>query len=248
MDAATTNKVLKNLNPGKVLSKMRKMRRKRKDIASSESTSSSMRKVHFNCDITMIAQAVHCIDRTDPHCMTPEEQQQERYYNKKELNAMFLKDLEEHLRDQVATGTNKTDGRGLEMHFAHNQRRKDQAERCFKAVVDKSHAIRTATSSSYSPMMKARRKAYADVWAEDLAEYVHGTEYTVMSRDWALAQAAIDEAEAKAICKESIAPASLPLLSKPRSTSCISTTRQGPIPQCQESCETTHKSLTAKSA
>jgi hypothetical protein len=199
-----------------------------------------------------MAHAIHYFDPTDRLCTTPEEEKQRRWYSKEELNAMFLKDLEEHLRDQVATGSNKTDGRGLEVHFAHNQRRKDQAERWFKDIVEQSYAIRKA-ASSYSPM-KARRQTNADVWAEDLAAYLNATQYTIMSRDWALAQAAQDEAEAKSIYQDSIAPASVlvPVLNKRGLTSTQFSssriTNQGPLPQCQEGYETTFKSLTAKSA
>jgi hypothetical protein len=251
MDAATTNKVLKSLNPAKVLSKMRTSRRKRRVAAVSASSSITVkRKVQFGCETTMMVHAVHYFDPTDPHCMTAEEEQQIRWYSKKELHAMFLKDLEEHLRDQVAPGTNKTDGRGLEIHFADHQRRKDQAERWFKAIVEQSYAIRKA-ASSYSPM-KAQRQAYADVWAEDLAEYLNDTQYTTMSRDWALAQAAQDEAEARAIHEESNAPTSVPVSNsnKQEYTSTrfrgSSITCQGSPPQCQE--EATFKILTAKSA
>jgi hypothetical protein len=263
MDAATTNKVLKNMNPSKVLSNMRKMRRKRLVASSNARSATTSRKVQFDdCETTMTAQAVHYYDRTDPHCMTAEEQQQERWYSQKELHAIFLKDLEEHLRDQVAsTGTSsKTDGRGLEEYLAHNNhqpKRQDQVKRCVKAIVDKSHAIRKQATSSYShPIMKAvRRKSYADIWAEDLSEYITAAPYTIMSRDWALEQAALDEAQAKAVyCDESIITrASLRMSNKQGSTSSmagssISITHQGPVPQLQEGCVTAFVPLTAKSA
>lgn len=146
------------------------------------------------------------------------------WYNKKELNEQFLKDLESQLQDQISraqsdyqytdyyTSDNSngtTSSRGLEFHFAHNQRRQDRAAAYVKHIVEKSYEIRkTALRQRHLPTTKLGRHIHkkrligrqGQGLADEIGEYA--AQYTWMTRDLALGVAAEDEAEARAIYQE----------------------------------------------
>lgn len=194
------------------------------------SRSSSEKRVRFGRDSVAVYEL--------PPVNTTEVQQEEEapiskeqlWYNKAELNAQFLKDLEVHLQEQVRksqheqqttdwdgrdSSNDATSSRGLEFHFAHNQRRKEKAEAYVRAIVDKSYAVRkeclgksTRHASSLNRRVEGLRRrmniknkaaAYHHC-ADQIHEYC--TQFTWMPRDLAIGVAAEDEAEARAVYQE----------------------------------------------
>jgi hypothetical protein len=127
---------------------------------------------------------------------------QDLWYDKEELNSQFIRDLKHHLNEHVRGGNSTSDksttGRGLEFHFAQNQRRKDQAAAYVRAIVEKSEVLRPRRSKYSLPLTK--KSLQMTGCEEEIQDYA--SQLTWMTRDLALGMAAQDEAEARAVYEE----------------------------------------------
>jgi hypothetical protein len=139
------------------------------------------------------------------------------WYNKKELNEQFLKDLDAHLRVRKAQADDNSNSfkatnssRGLE--FVENERRREKAEAYVKHIVQKSFELRQKEKPCEvrkAGLLQHGRKKKRDGskhpaalqhYAQEIGEYAQ--QYTWMTTEMAIGVAAMDEAEARAIYQE----------------------------------------------
>lgn len=190
----------------------------RHDHDHTESTATSDKRVRFSGRDSV---TVYDEPKRPQHNSEPDIDTRSLWYNKKELNEQFLKDLESQLQEQIRrtqsvssnsdsdSSSDKTSGRGLEIHMLHNQRRREKAGAYVRHIVEKSYEIRKeALRQRKLPKLGSRKQHSASLrhpatmhrFADEIGEYA--SQYTWMSRDLAIGVAAEDEAQARAVYQE----------------------------------------------
>ena len=154
-------------------------------------------------------------------------EKEECWYSMKELNTLFLKDLEEQHQDLLESANSFSNDanplssissgateqytnrfRGLEFHLPHNHHKVEQNSRYVRAVVERSYKLYQTASRmhgrlhpSWSRLVPNSKHATNRRLAAEMELAEFASQYTHQTREHALGVGARDEAEARSVHK-----------------------------------------------